>query len=70
MVWGEMSSDFFFPLMLVLPVILQIELGNKANQKEPLDFIAVRRKKRNILGTLEPEFSESSFSTPRLIVLG
>lgn len=36
MVWSEMASDVFFLLMLVLPGMLQIELGNKANRKEPL----------------------------------
>lgn len=61
MVWSEMASDVFFLLMLVLPGMLQIELENKANRKEPLAFVAVRRKKRSTLGTFEPKCSDQPF---------
>lgn len=51
--------------MLVLPVILQIELG-----KNLWLSLLLEGKKRSIVGTFEPKFSESSFSTPRLTGLG
>lgn len=61
MVWGEMSSDFFFPLMLVLPVILQIEQEIKQIRKNLWISLRLEGKKEVSWGLLSQSFPNHPF---------